>query len=69
MTFLFFPGQIMLQLHFAAAGDPRLHQHQRAMRVNRQRRGFFLEFLALRVIPANSYGNLHQNPLAAAARP
>src|SRR5713226_3896877 len=61
MAFLFFLGQIVLQLHFAATGDPRLH--------NRQRRGLFLELLALGVIPVNSYGNLHQNSLAAAAWP
>src|SRR5258708_7372333 len=69
MAFLFFLGQIVLHLHFAAAGDPRLHHHQRAMRINRQRRGRFLELLALGVIPVNSYGNLHQNSLAAAAWP
>src|SRR5258708_17699667 len=69
MAFLFFLSQIVLHLHFAAAGDPRQHHHQRAMRINRQRRGLFLELLALGVIPVNSYGNLHQNSLAVAAWP
>jgi len=69
MAFLFFLRETMLQLHFAAAGDARLHEHQRAVRVDRQSGRFFLEFLALRVISANPYGDLHQNALAAAAGP
>jgi hypothetical protein len=69
MALLLFLGEIVLQLHFAAAHETRLHQHQRAVGVDRQRGGFFLEFLALRIVSANSYGDLHQNSLAAAAGP
>src|ERR1700757_1160256 len=39
------------------------------MGVDRQRGGLFLEFLPLRVGPTNSYGDLHQNALAAATGP
>jgi len=59
VALLLFLGEIVLQLHLAAAGHAGQHHYQRAMRVNCQRGGLFLKFLALRVLPANSYWDLH----------
>ncbi len=67
-TFLLFPSGVVAQHQQAAAGDARLQQHQRAMRVDGQCVGLFIEWLALRIDSVESNADLHQNALASAPR-
>lgn len=65
MALLLLLRPLMLQEHFAAAGDPSGHQDERAVGVDSQRLGFLLEVFAKRIIPTNTNWNLHENALAA----
>ena len=65
-TFLFFRGAFVLQMESGAAGEARLEQYERAVGVDGERLGFFVEGLALRVQAVEADGNLHENALAAA---
>jgi hypothetical protein len=59
----------MLHLDGASAGDARFEQDKRAVRVDGESLGEFLERLSLRIRAFNPNGNLHQNALAADRRP
>jgi len=69
MTFLLLFRSVVLHEDFSAAGYPRFHQDQRAMRTNRQGSRLLLKRLSLRIVAADPHGHLHQYALAPAARP
>jgi len=66
VTFLLFLSGVVAECQQAAAGDARLQQDQRAVRVYCQRVGLFVEWFALRIHPVNSNADLHQDALASA---
>jgi hypothetical protein len=65
-TFLFFRGAFVLQIDKAAAGQARLKKDQRAVGIDRERFGFFIKWLALRILTVKADGDLHEDALAAA---
>jgi len=65
-TFLLFGGPLVLQINEAAAGQARLKKDQRAMRIDRERFGFFFKRLALGILTVKADGYLHEDALAAA---
>ena len=65
MAFVLFQSLLVLQLNLAAAGEPRLQQDQRAVGVDRQCLGLFLDGFSLSVGTANADGDLHQYALTA----
>ena len=67
VTFLLLLSALVLEEHFAAAGEAGLQQNERTMGIDREGLGFFLDGFALGIFAANSYGDLHQDALAAAA--
>jgi hypothetical protein len=68
MAFLILLGGFVLHENFGAAGYPRLHQNQCSMGVDCQRGCFFFEAFTLRIVSANTHGDLHQNALTPPAR-
>jgi len=65
-TLLFFRGALVLEEEQAAAGEASLQKDERAVRVDGERFGFFVEVGALGVFAAQANGNLHEDSLAAA---
>src|SRR3981189_900500 len=59
VAFLLLFGALMDESQFAAAGNARGHEDQRAMGVNREGFSFFRERLVLRVRTGNAHGHLH----------
>jgi hypothetical protein len=49
----------MVQDNLASAGEPSLHQHERAVRIDGQCFRFFLDVFALDIFAANLHGHLH----------
>src|SRR5260370_981879 len=69
MALLFLFRLVVPHMDDAAAGDARLKQNQRPVRVNGESFREFLEVLALGVHSSKTQGDVHQHALAAASRP
>ncbi len=65
-TFLFFRGALVLEEERTAAGEAGLQKDERAVGVDGERFGFFVEVGALGVFAAQANGDLHEDPLTAA---
>src|SRR5262245_5274306 len=63
VALLLFFGVVVAELERTAAGDARMEQDQRAVRVDRKGIRSFTEVFALRVVAGHLYADLHQNPL------